>query len=1340
MRSQFERPNTPNNLEIEIRLPGNHAELLSGLDALLSLGLISNSQVRHICRKFLICQVVLQPQTQTEPENQTEVSQGLSTPVLSNDTESSRKSATPSLFGSMLQSLLAEFSVRWLLFLGMFLVVMSSGVLAASQWEKFPAFGQYGVLWVYTLTFWGASFWAGRQQHLRLTAETLLVVTLLLIPVNFWAMDSFGLWNNPLGWITVTIATLSLTIITNSLCNHRLLAGHLPIGKLYFFNVLALSYLHWGWKIPEMPLIAIYLAIIGTTIATIIQTFNRQIFIPLQIEDKKSWLGIGLTTAVIIYSLLVLLARAIFVVRIDATQLGLAIGICGWLINWLTFRSPANKNKSLSPPAPSPPAPSLPAPSASLILPWQLIGSILLIGGWLLTVVRHPEQAIAVSALGLWLFNQRLERHCLKFDLAGFFVIGLQTVWLGWRLVPPELQTTIISTATQITNSVSEPWSLLSVALFPYIILMVAFTDRLYQTQKVELAQFGERLTLTLGILLTITSALNPTLRFLNLLLSTITLGIVTHRKDFYQHKNQQAQVPTHKRSTQNISLVYLTHITGVLAFSAGINLFLPNISKEYWATVLLGLMVVEWFYSVGEGIWRRSAWYIGLGLAAESFVLLWVNTFARWYGLEVTSGNWGLIWLVTPITLTAIVIRGNKLDSKYLQPERNTNALLSVLAVLLAQLLTLPLVNLRLVGLGVGVGLMFVNTNYARKKEFAVITIGFVLSSLAVLLWEVFPHLQAQAWFLVGALSVLCLWVIRKALTRQENDLVDIYTYATDKWATVLCATEIFLLCRHTLLIYLESAEPQFLSLCAIATNLGALVFRSWNAPSNWTFYGIAWCLELFIAQILGFGEPSLVKITVANIALGLIAQLFGEWWRRKHQLKTLPQRWHILPLVYGSFGLLLRYQTFDSWTGLSSLAVALIFIGVGRRTQKLKPLLYLGIIGVSLAAYELILYQISRASGEAYGDTLIAMSALGTTIMYGYRVLLPWLKNYLRLTLTELQTISHLHWAWSSFLLVSALWAPVEQYTLAFGVGLFLVRYAIFQGRSDPNSQSIPNSQPIWQNIKTEEIWVYLGLLEAGLISIFLRDTTIGQLFSRVLIPWQAAIFSLLAYFLYILPWESWGWSKKPWQNVAYVLPLIFIYLTRFEIYPVTLLIVAGYYIFLAKLKFNFRLTYISLVLVDWAIWRWFLSSNFMDTLWYVSLVGLSLLYIAQFDTQLQQRKSRETKHYLRLVGTGIICGWAAIFNQDLAFIPGILSIVTIFAGLALRVRAFLYIGTSTFLFTTFYQLVILIFRYSFIKWIVGLLIGIVLILIAANFENRRTQINTLLRSTSDEFQEWD
>ncbi len=69
----------------------------------------------------------------------------------------------------------------------------------------------------------------------------------------------------------------------------------------------------------------------------------------------------------------------------------------------------------------------------------------------------------------------------------------------------------------------------------------------------------------------------------------------------------------------------------------------------------------------------------------------------------------------------------------------------------------------------------------------------------------------------------------------------------------------------------------------------------------------------------------------------------------------------------------------------------------------------------------------------------------------------------------------------------------------------------------------------------------------------------------------------------------------------------------------------------------------------------------------------------------------------------------------------------------------RAFLYIGTATFLITTIYQSVIFSLQYSFLKWVVGLLVGILLIYIAANFETRRTQITSLIRSAIDEFQSW-
>ncbi|MGF1938700.1 MAG: DUF2157 domain-containing protein [Nostoc sp. ChiQUE02] len=1321
MSSPLERP-----LKIEIRLPSSHPQLLEGLDIWLRLGLISDTQVRQLCREFLVCTVVLQPQAEAKTKVVFATSNAVQElPVKALQASSHRqpqqKPAKSNFISTMLQSLGAELSVRWLLFLGVFLVVVSSGVLAASQWERFPASAQYGVLFAYTLIFWGLSFWATRQNNLRLTAQTLLIVTLLLVPVNFWAMNSFRLWQNPVDLIVVAIACPILTAITVLLYKNRTIFANLRSGKLPLANILGLSYLHWGWQLRGFPLIAVYVAMIGTTIITVYHNYQQPNTVSE--EDRgdvydglrlRRSLNISLSAAVIIYALIVLLVRAIFVTKVDVTELGLAIGICGWLVTWLAQRGGERGEGRGQGAGELGEVTVISSPFPSSLLLWERLGGILLFLGWVVSVVNYPWQAIAVSGLGLWFVGSRLRRYSLKVDFAAIFVIGLQTIWLGWRLVPDNLQKLAIATGTQLTNSQNEPWALLAVALFPYVILMVVLTDSLYRSQKRELAKFGELLTLLLGTFLTTIALVNPTLRSLNLLFSTITLAFVTQR-----------------RSPSSLPLVYLTHIMGVLTFCSIINWLLPTLSQQAWASILLALMVAEWGFSLSNGLWRRSAWDIGLGLAAVSFFLLWMNAELSWYGIADSQAYWGVIWLVTPLALTGVA-------NATIIERRTISRYLSVLAVGVAQLLTLQLPETRLIGLAVGAGLMFANTRYLRNQISAVITEGFALSFIGALLWTGvpgLPHLSLAGWFVVGAIAILSLWLARTVLSQRGNELGVIYAAASDRWAIALCGFELLGLTLHSVLIYQGFTSSGFLYLIATTITLAAIVYRSWREPTNWAFYGIGWCLELLIAQVLGLGERSIIKIAIANIALGLIAQLVGEWWRRRYQLERLPSSLHILPLIYGAFSVLLRFDTFTEWTGLCSLGVALIIIGVGRRRENFKPLLYLGIIGVSISAYELLFYQMLQASGGALGDGLIAMSALGTSIMYAYRILSPWLVSYLRLTPQELKGIAHIHWAWSSCLLMAAIPLPIGVNRLVgLATGVFLIRYAIFQGR---NSRTSPS---IFGGITIAEMWVYLGLLEVAGMRIYWRETAVGRFWAGPLVPWNGAIACVVAYFLYILPWENWGWSKRPWQQAAYVIPLIILWETRLQTYPITLLLAAGFYIFLAKVGENIRFTYISVALIDWALYRWFYDLHLTDALWYVTPFGLSLLYIAQVDNQLRLPEYKAARHILRVLGSGLICGWAILFDQDTAWIPGIFSLIAIFAGLALRVRAFLYIGTATFLITTIYQSVIFSLQYSFLKWVVGLLVGILLIYIAANFETRRAQITSLIRNAIDEFQSWE
>ncbi|MEO1186768.1 MAG: DUF2157 domain-containing protein, partial [Cyanobacteria bacterium J06636_27] len=179
-------------VKFEVTLPSEHPHLLEGLDEWLHLGLISDAQVKQFCWEYLTCRVILQAEITPPRPVETKL------PQPRKPAEKVKKTATPSLLSTMWQSLRAEFSVRWLLFLGMFTVIISSGALAASQWERFTAVLQYGVLFAYTLSFFGLSFWTGKQANLRLTSGALHIVTMLLIPINFWAMDSFGLWQNPI--------------------------------------------------------------------------------------------------------------------------------------------------------------------------------------------------------------------------------------------------------------------------------------------------------------------------------------------------------------------------------------------------------------------------------------------------------------------------------------------------------------------------------------------------------------------------------------------------------------------------------------------------------------------------------------------------------------------------------------------------------------------------------------------------------------------------------------------------------------------------------------------------------------------------------------------------------------------------------------------------------------------------------------------------------------------------------------------------------------------------------------------------------------------------------------
>ena len=1306
-----------------INIDKNHPQILEGLDIWLRLGLISNDEVKQLCQKYLSTPLP-QPQIVKKEKLITNTKTTQKQIDLQPTIPNTSTAKSPNLITQLLQSLMAELSLRWLLFLGLFLVVVSSGLLAASQWQKFPPSAQYLVLLAYTLCFGTATVWTRKTKKLQLTSQTLRLVTLLLVPVNFWAIDGLGLWNNIGEYLIVVFASFFLTtIVIYFYKKPNVSIKWISIAPL---NLLGLSYLHYGWRVSGFPILAIYLSVIGTAIASIFHNQSQKITETIEIQNKTNTRDPLTGIAIVIYTLLILLTRAIFIANVDIAKLGLALGIIGWI---LLKNNTINQIKG-----------------KLFVQNW--IGISLLLLGWLVSLDAQPWQALIINIISLLLLAENLQKSWRPIQLSAIFLIGLQTTRLGWRLILITTGQNLVETTTQIFNTQNSPQSLLSLAWFPYLILMVWVTNWIYHRQQINLSKFSEKICLGFGVFLNILSWQNPLTIFLNLLASTITLAIFI----------------TGRQGTR-INLIYLTHITGLLSIFSGINYFLPDLSLTTWAIILLIMMVSEWGIFILQtkitaetrivtpkssisllSCFCLSAWHLGLVLAVISYIL-WLSNLENFSPNICTtincqlSAKWGIIWLITPLALTTI-------SSKIIS-FRKIAAKLSVAALIMLQSLTLWQPETRLIGLGLAIILMLINTKNILTQTAANITVGFVLTFITICLWSGalgLPPISGVEWLLILSLYLVSLWLLYSRIIQLSGKLFNIYPQALDGWTIILCCLELIILTIHSLGIYWKIINPSIIVIISATLTLFAIGYRglikqkaenssltfSLNnfVQSNATIYSFSWALELLTVEILGSVNKSIISLAIANLALGLFVQILGDWLQRKVGINNLSKSWQIIPLLYGILGALLRVTIFNNWTGLTSLALSFILIGVGKRQPQLKPILYLGILGISISAAELLSYQIFTLS---LGEKLVAYASLGTTITYSYRLLSPWLLDYLKLTAIEIKNIANIHWAISSLiLLLLAGYNLKSNPILGLTTAILLSRYAIMQGKNNPNLQQA-------------ETWIYLGVIEGYAVTIYIINLLS---ITEILLSWLGAIAAIISYFIYLLPWENWGWTQKPWRRISLIIPIITIVITNLRLdytppwfWYLSILITAGFYIVISKVNQQIQLTYISVGLINYGLVIWLnnLGAS-IQTLLYITPIGLSLLYVAKVDPYLKLPKNKNIRHNLQILGSGIICFVALLENQWTGLLSGIISIVVIFAGLGLRTRAFLYVGTITLIINVFNQLIVLNSLYSFFKWVISLIVGIAFIWIAASFETRREQINNLLQNWIEELEKWE
>ena len=1335
-------------------------QLLQGLGLWLDLGLIDQKSLNLICATRFVCELKSEAPINSrlsldESLNESSVrtanisgSRLKRSPVVQPKPVIAKAPQKPSQVAQTVRSLLSEFSTMWLLFLGVFLVVVSSGLLSASQWNNFSGQRQYLLLFAYTLGFFGVSFWTSKNERLRLTTRALQLVTLLLVPANFWAMDGLRLLGNPVGIGLGAIAGCVLSGVAIFLLQTSFLfresqeqaadsqksrRNQRQLSQISIFAILALSWLHLGWIIfPYYPLIAVYLGISAIATSTFLNRYQD-----LNTADSSTF-PLALITGA--YSTVLLISRALLFANVSVFKLGLAFGICGWVLVQIT-----NKTERLRSPSASS---NLTAANPSAITFQANLGKILLGLGWLVSVWdQYPWQTFAISLLIAWMLCDRLFRLEKPIDLTYLFFWILQIFWLVQRLIPDNWKGTTIQ-QLQIFFQTKSEISLFGILLFPYLILTLVIAAIYRDRQKNALANRGELLALGFGVLLTTLSAVGtPLTTFANLSLTAVTLIIVQARRS-----------PTSKDLP---SLVYFAHIVTLSAIVAGVYHFTRSTSIFGWVGFLLATMLVEWTgvlvlgkfspeVSLHRLAWRNSAWHIGASLAALSYVLLWNSPFTG-HGsnseLVFLMSYWGVAWLVVPLSLTFLGTWREFAD-------RDLAIRLSIAGLAIAQILTWQSDGSRVIGLGVAFALMLVNTRRRKSLFTAFNTVGYGLLFIAFLLWQFKSGSGAIAQFIFWTngmiFSAILLYMLNHWLKyRRDRHVSNLdlplnqsYSQAFDIWAALLSVALLSLqTCQAALVFGFNQDSQLFINLLpsTILVVLG-LIYRLWQETGKspfWTEWGIAWSIELLTSGAIAVTNGSAIELAIANLVLGFVTQLCGDWWMQRNGEDEHPRSWDVIPLIYGVMGSLLRIGNFSGLTGLFSLSTSLIGIGIGRRASQSNPifkvLTYLSMVVATFSAYELLFYQmVSSSQGGSLGDGLIILAILGCAIAYAYNIFTDWIVPYLRLSPKEIGISAHLHWTASAIFLVSAsFFSPsVTGGEIGGGIAIALTAYAIAQG-------------------KKADLWIYTGLSTAiGAIAYFIFFAFPNPwLITNFIQPYAAAIACIIAAILYLPDWQEWGWTEKPWHNFAFALPLIFTFITQTAIAIPCLVIVGIFYLIYAKVKDQIRITYITVLLWDWAISQTVSQSldSFSSLTFLINtcVIGFSGLYFAQVEPNLQSSHTKALRHALRSLlsgDMGLIAFFYSFTSTNIAFSTWGLSFAFIIAGLAFRVRAYLFMGTLTFILLVITQAVTLVTQYSFLMWALGIVAGIGFILVAANFEVRRDRILALFRNVAIELETWD
>ncbi|NER00440.1 MAG: hypothetical protein F6K30_27710, partial [Cyanothece sp. SIO2G6] len=330
----------------------------------------------------------------------------------------------------------------------------------------------------------------------------------------------------------------------------------------------------------------------------------------------------------------------------------------------------------------------------------------------------------------------------------------------------------------------------------------------------------------------------------------------------------------------------------------------------------------------------------------------------------------------------------------------------------------------------------------------------------------------------------------------------------------------------------------------------------------------------------------------------------------------------------------------------------------------------------------------------------------------------------------------------------LLLALFLPRSPTGHTIGITIFagLSIYALIQGnhRLTPSTLPLPHSPTLplpHSPTAQQELWTSLGILEFLATLAYLGYHLVPN--PTALWPWAGAIAAVLAIGFKRLPWEPWGWSARPGHYTAFFLPIGTLLLSALVTNIPSILLVAAFYAWLAYVTNQIRLSYLSVFCIGWAVFLFLQLQQWEQAIWMALDVGGAVLYVIQVDPRLRSPDQRTIRHNLRLITTGLICYVSvaeSLSNPWLGILTLLLSLGLLLAGIGLRTRAYLYVGTGTLLFEVLRYTRRFVGQNPLQIWAVGIVLGLGFIWVAATFEARRNQVNAALSYWRTELESWE